>query len=82
MRVSPPIAVIGLMVVVVAAGVWIAPPPRKVEQVTVSLTIATHQKLAHWGQNHPGANGRPLTVVQVIEQLANKQEKDGESHEN
>ena len=66
MRVSPPIAVIGLMVVVVAAGVWIAPQQQKAEQITVTLPTATHQKLAHWGQNHPGANGRPLTVVQVM----------------
>lgn len=82
MRVSPPIAVIVLLVVTVVVAVWISPPPQKVEQITVALSTATHQKLALWGKEHPGENGQLLTVVQVIEQLVNKQERDDVSHEN
>ena len=43
------------------------------------LPNATYQKLASWGKEYAGEDGRPLTVVQVIEALAKKREKDDEA---
>lgn len=79
MRVSPPIVVLAIAAFGLAGTAWLAPPPREVAQVTVMLPTATYQKLARWGKEHAGADGRPLTVVQVIEALANKLEKDNEA---
>lgn len=70
MRLSPPITVLALMAAMVAGVVWIAPPQRQAAQVTVMLPTATHQKLANWGRTHAGADGRALTVAQVIESFA------------
>lgn len=70
MQVSPPITVLAIMAVLVAVAVWLAPPPREVAQVNVTLPTATHQRLVQWGKEHAGADGRPLTIVQVIEELA------------
>lgn len=82
MYISPPIAVLAIAAVGLAGTAWLAPPPREVAQVTVMLPSATYQKLALWGKEHAGADGRPLTVVQVIEELANKSEKDNEAPAN
>lgn len=71
MHVSPPISVLVIMAAVVAAAVWFAPPQREMGQVT-----ATYQKLVLWGREHAGADGRPLTVALVIEELSNISEKD------
>ena len=70
MYISPPIAVLGIMAAMVAGTVWLAPPPREVAQTTVMLPTATYQKLTLWGKEHAGEDGRPLTVVEVIEELA------------
>ena len=75
MQVSPPITVLAILAAMVAGTVWLAPPQREVAQVTVMLPMATYQKLARWGKEHAGADGRPLTVVQVIEELANNSAK-------
>ncbi len=72
MHVSPPITVLAIMAAMVAGAVWLAPPQREMAQVTVVLPTATYQKLALWGKEHAGADGRPLTAVQVIEELANQ----------
>ena len=58
-----------------AGAAWLAPPQREVAQVTVMLPAATHQKLALWARDRADPDGRPLTVVQVIEELVNKREK-------
>ncbi len=76
MHVSPPISVLVIMAAVVAAAVWFAPPQREMGQVTVVLPTATYQKLVLWGREHAGADGRPLTVALVIEELSNISEKD------
>ncbi|MEJ2122708.1 MAG: hypothetical protein P8Z76_18815 [Alphaproteobacteria bacterium] len=47
-------------------------------QATVMLPAATYQKLALWGKEHISADGHPQTVVQVIEELATKWEKEKE----
>ncbi len=72
MHVSPPITVLAIIAAMVAGAVWLAPSEREVARVTVVLPTATSQKLALLGKEHAGADGRPLTVVQVIEELANQ----------
>ncbi len=72
MKISPPIAVFAIVGVALAGAGWFAPPQREVAQVGLMLPIATYQKLALWGKEHSGADGRPLTVVQVIERLSDK----------
>ena len=79
MHVSPPITVLAIMAAMVAGAVWLAPPQREMAQVTVVLPTATYQKLALWGKEHAGADGRPLTVVQVIEEFASKWGKDNDA---
>ena len=46
----------------VAGVVWLAPPQRQAAQISVMLPTATHQKLAHWGRSHAGADGRACCV--------------------
>lgn len=82
MQVSPPITVLAMMAALVAVTVWLAPPPREAAQVTVVLPIATHQKLVLWGKEHADADGRTLTIAQVIEELADKWEQDNEAPAN
>lgn len=82
MRISPPIAVLATVAVGLAGTAWLAPPPPEVAQVNVLLPSSTYQKLALWGKEHAGADGRPLTVVQAIEELANEWEKDNEAPAN
>ena len=77
MQVSPPIAVLATMAVLVAVVVWLAPPPREVAQVNVALPTATHQRLVQWGKDHAGVDGRPLTIAQVIEELADNWHEGG-----
>ena len=69
MHVSPPIAVLAILAVMLAAVTWLAPPQREADQIAVVLSAATYQKLALWGKAHAGADGQPQTVVEVIEAL-------------
>lgn len=64
--------------VAVAGGTWLAPSPRAKTQATTAVTLpnATYQKLTSWTEDEPGADGRPVTVVQLIEELADKWERD------
>jgi hypothetical protein len=82
MYISPSITVLAILAAMVAGTVWLAPPQREVAQVTAMLPTATYQRLALWGKEHPGAGGRALNVVQVIEELANKWEKNDEAPAN
>jgi hypothetical protein len=82
MHVSPTIAVLAIVTIGLAGTAWFAPPPCEVARVIVMLPTATYQKLALWGKEHAGAEGRPLTVVQVIEGHANRGEKDHEAPAN
>ena len=75
MYISPPVAVLAILAVGLASTAWLAPPQHEVAQVTVMLPAATHQKLALWARDRAHPDGRPLTVVQVIEELVNKREK-------
>lgn len=70
MRISPPVAVLAILALGVAAATWLAPLPRMAATVSVILPVATHQKLARWGQGHQGADGTALSVTEVIEVLA------------
>ncbi len=69
MRLSPPMAVLAILAVLLASVAWLAPPHREAAEVTVTLPAATYQKLALWGKAHTGADGKPQSVVQVIEGL-------------
>jgi hypothetical protein len=75
MYISPPIGVLAILAVGLAGAAWLAPPQREVAQVTVMLPAATHQQLALWARDRADPDGRPLTVVQVIEEFVNKREK-------
>jgi hypothetical protein len=43
------------------------------------LPTVTYRKLEHWGKAQAGVDGRPLTVAQIIEELAIRKEKDNEA---
>jgi biopolymer transport protein ExbD len=79
MHVSPPIALLAIMVVLLTVVAWLAPLQRQAVQVPVLLPTATYQKLIFWGKEQADAEGKALTVVQVIEKLANKQKTDTEA---
>jgi hypothetical protein len=79
MHVSPPIAILAIIAALVAAAVWLAPPQPEVTEAKVMLPAATYQRLMLLGKEYSGANGRPLTVVEVIEMLANKRTNDNDA---
>lgn len=73
MYLSRPTIVLAILAVGVASTAWLAPPPpREIAQATVMLPATTYQKLALWAKDRASADGRPLTMVQIIEELANK----------
>ena len=72
MYISPPITVLAFLAIAYTAGVLLTPPPQELEHVTVVVPSTTYQKLVLWGKEHTGTDGRALTVVQVIDELANK----------
>lgn len=72
MRLSPPITVLCLMAALVAGTVWLAPSKRDASQVPVMLPAATYHKLVLLGEGRVGVDGKALTVVQLIEEFANK----------
>lgn len=78
MHFSPPLTVLAIMAATVAGAATLAPPQHEARQVTVMLPAATYQKLLTWGTEYAEENGRPLTIVQVIEALAIKCGKDNE----
>ncbi len=69
MHLSPPITVLSILAVMLAGTAWLAPPQREAAEITVALPAGTYQRLALWGKAHVGADGKPRTVVQVIEDL-------------
>lgn len=75
MYVPPPITILAILAAMVASATWYAPPQSPAVQVTVTLSTATYQKLALWGKEHADPDGRPLTVVQVIEEFMNNREE-------
>ena len=79
---SPPITALLIMASIVAATAWLVPPQPKAERATLMLPTATYKKLALWGREHADTHGQSLTVVQVIEALAEKWEKDNEALRN
>lgn len=70
MRISRPLSVLALMATMVAGAAWYAPPQHDTAQMAVMLPGATYQLLARKGEAKVDANGRPRSVVQVIEDLA------------
>ncbi len=82
MRLSPPLTVLIILAAMVAGTVWLAPPQRDAGQATVMLPTATYQKLALWGKEQAGAGGRPLTVAQIIDELASRWEKESSGQDN
>jgi hypothetical protein len=82
MKISPPIGVLAILAVGLAGAAWLAPLPREKTQAGVTLSSATYQKLSLWGKEHADAGGRPQTVAQVIETLANSLKNEIEIPEN
>jgi len=82
MYISPPIGVLAILAVGLASTAWIPPQPREIAQATVVLPAATYEKFALWGNEHIGADGQPLTVVQVIKEFVKRWDKDNESSTN
>ena len=72
MYISPPITVLAILAIAYTATVLLTPPPREIAHVTLVIPSTTYKKLVLWGQANTGTDGRPLTVVQVIEELAKK----------
>lgn len=72
MKISPPIAVLAILAGGLAGAVWLAPPPRQMAQIDVTLPNSTYQKLVLRGKDQADADGRSRTVVQVIEEFTNK----------
>ena len=70
MRLSPPITVLAILAVTLAAAAWIVPPMETSSRATVVLPAATYQKLVQWGKEHMDAEGKPSTVAQAIETLS------------
>lgn len=70
MYISPPISVLAILAVGLAGTAWVAPPQREVAQVTVGLPAATYSKLTLLAKGRIGTDGQPLTVAQIIEELA------------
>ena len=66
MRISPPIAILLILAVVVAGAAWLAPPPHETTEVAVSIPISMYQKLALQAQSYTDASGRTMTVEQYI----------------
>ena len=75
MTISPPIAVLTILVLGLATTVWLVPQPREATDVTVTLPAATYEKLVLLEKARGGANERSLTIVQFIEELAANWEK-------
>ena len=69
MKISPPIAVLAIVIVGVAGTAWLSPPPREPAQMNVALSYATYSKLQQQGK----ADGGARTVAQVIEAMAHQQ---------
>jgi hypothetical protein len=72
MRISPPLAVVSTLVVLVAATALFAPPSPAQTNVSVPLSADAYRKLDLWGETHVGTNGRARSVPQVIEMLADR----------
>jgi hypothetical protein len=82
MYILSPITVLAILAVGLAGAALLAPRrPRAPAQATLKLPTATHQKLALWGRKkHAGAEDRrPLTVVPVVQELANRRGNDNEA---
>ncbi len=69
MKISIPITVLTILAVAVAGTAWLSPPVRDKAEVSIKLPAATYNKLALRMKGRTCADGRPLTVVQVIEDL-------------
>ena len=70
MALSPPIAVSAILVGVLAATAWLAPPSTRPARMNVSLPLAVYEQLASQAKGRTDVGGHPLTVVQIIEELA------------
>jgi len=82
MYISPPLTILAFLAVVVASMAWLAPPQRHMTQITVMLPTATYQKLVLRGMMYARADERPLTAVQVIEELTKNWQRDNEAPTN
>ena len=69
MYISPPIAVLAIASLGLAATAWLA-PPREPARMTVSLPASTYQALALWGHEQGALDGSALSVEQAINKLS------------
>ncbi|HET8727572.1 MAG TPA: hypothetical protein VFO41_08700 [Alphaproteobacteria bacterium] len=77
MTISPPLAVLAILAVSVAAVSWWAPEPPRTTRVTVDLPPAVYDGLAEQVDGRRGADGRPLTIAQAIADLASRSVLEG-----
>ena len=83
MKISPPIAVLTIAAVGIAATVWLVPAQSGPQpNVKLSLPAATYDRLALWAADHPDQNGGQLTTAQVIEELVSRYPRKREIPEN
>jgi hypothetical protein len=66
MRISPPIAILLILAVVLAGAAWLAPPAHEAAEVSVSIPMDTYQKIALETKRYADATGRTITVDQYI----------------
>ena len=75
-HVSPVITAFALLATFNAGAVWPVPPQREAPELAVMLSNSTYQKLVLWRKQHCGAESKSVTIVQVIEHLANITERE------
>jgi len=78
MHSSPPIIVLAILAVGVASTAWLSPRQSEASHVNVMLPVDTYETFAQFGKEYTDADGRPLTVAQVIEEFADIYEMDSE----
>jgi hypothetical protein len=70
MTLSPPISVLTILVGALTATAWLTPPPARSAGMSVKLPLAIYEQLASRAKGRSDVSGHPLTVVQIIEELA------------
>ena len=72
MQLSPPVTVLAVVAVMVALTVWLVPNTDTPARTTVSISAAAYEQLVRGAQSRTGTDGQPMTVSQLVEELASK----------
>jgi len=69
-KISIPITALTILVLAVAGTAWLSPPARDNAEISIKLPASTYNQLALRIKDRTNADGRPLTVVQVIKRTS------------